>query len=209
MAAASRAALNSARVGLDDVAWFDFYSCFPVAVATAVETLGLRPDDPRGVTVTGGLPYAGGPANNYTTHSIAAMTERLRDDPGALGVVSALGWFVTKHGWAVYGSRPPGHEVLAPDRDALQKAVDAAAAARPLVDDPSGPATVAAYTVVHDRSGAPQRGMLIGETPDGRRFWAELDPDPTVLAHACEHELVGARGSVRRVDGRNRFSPGE
>ena len=39
-------------------------------------------DDPRGLTVTGGLPYAGGPGNNYAMHSIAVMMEKLRARPG-------------------------------------------------------------------------------------------------------------------------------
>ena len=37
----------------------------------------------RPLTVTGGLTFAGGPWNNYVTHSIATMAERLVADPGA------------------------------------------------------------------------------------------------------------------------------
>ena len=33
--------------------------------------LNISTLDPRGLTVTGGLPYFGGPGNNYVTHSIA------------------------------------------------------------------------------------------------------------------------------------------
>ena len=36
----------------------------------------------RPLTVTGGLSFAGGPWNNYVTHSIATMADRLRDEPG-------------------------------------------------------------------------------------------------------------------------------
>ena len=67
---------------VDDVDAFDFYSCFPVAVEVACDMLGLDESDPRGFTVTGGLPYAGGPGNAYTIHSLAAMVERLRRGPG-------------------------------------------------------------------------------------------------------------------------------
>ena len=37
------------------------------------------------LTVTGGLSFAGGPWNNYVTHSIATMVGVLRDDPGSVG----------------------------------------------------------------------------------------------------------------------------
>ena len=54
-------ARDLARAGITtaDLDWFDLYSCFPSAVEAAVDALGLDPFDPRGLTVTGGLPYHG------------------------------------------------------------------------------------------------------------------------------------------------------
>ena len=79
-------ALGMAGARLSDIRFIDLYSCFPVAVEIGAEELGLALDDPRGLTVTGGLPYAGGPGNNYAMHSIAVMAAKLRAAPGALGV---------------------------------------------------------------------------------------------------------------------------
>src|SRR5262249_20699176 len=45
IAAAGRAALESAGYGIDDVARFDLYSCFPSAVEIALGALGLRGPD--------------------------------------------------------------------------------------------------------------------------------------------------------------------
>ena len=45
--------------------------------------------DDRPVTVTGGLPFAGGAASNYLAHALTTMVGVLRDDPGSLGLVSA------------------------------------------------------------------------------------------------------------------------
>ena len=53
-----------------------------------------------------GLPYHGGPGNNYSTHAIACMVERLRARPGASGVVTGVGWYLTKHSVGVYSSAP-------------------------------------------------------------------------------------------------------
>jgi acetyl-CoA C-acetyltransferase len=74
-------ALAMAGIGLADIDIIDLYSCFPSAVQVAAEELGLALDDPRGLTVTGGLPYFGGPGNNYALHSIAEMVGRLRAGP--------------------------------------------------------------------------------------------------------------------------------
>ena len=40
--AAVRAALGAARIGIDDVAHFDLYSCFPSAVQIAAREIGMR-----------------------------------------------------------------------------------------------------------------------------------------------------------------------
>ncbi len=107
MAAASAEALRGAGADVDDVAFFDLYSCFPSSLHFATDALGILPTDPRGLTVTGGLAYHGGPASGYLTHSIAAMVERLRSaDDGALGMVSGVGMHMTKHAFGVYSARP-------------------------------------------------------------------------------------------------------
>ena len=64
-------ALRVAGIGIDDVATFDLYSCFPFPVFVVCDALGLATDDPRGLTLTGGLPYFGGPGNSYSLHGIA------------------------------------------------------------------------------------------------------------------------------------------
>ena len=105
---AGRRALSLAGLGVDDVAHVDLYSCFPCAVQIAAHELGLALDDPgRSLTVTGGLGFAGGPGNNYVSHSIASMAERLRADPGSTGLVTGLGWYSTKHAVGVWSTTPP------------------------------------------------------------------------------------------------------
>jgi len=106
MAAASAEALARAGAGVDDVAYFDLYSCFPSSLHFAADVLRMDPADPRGLTVTGGLAYHGGPASGYLTHSIAAMVDRLRADAGALGLVSGVGMHMTKHVFGCYSSEP-------------------------------------------------------------------------------------------------------
>jgi acetyl-CoA C-acetyltransferase len=193
MAAASAQALAGAGVGVDDVAHFDLYSCFPSSLHFAADALGMQPTDPRGLTVTGGLAYHGGPASGYLTHSIAAMVERLRADAGTAGLVSGVGMHMTKHVFGVYSSEagavtPPA-------------AVPPPAKTR-VVAAHEGAATVAAYSVVHDRDGAPARALLVCDLPGGARTYAMLS-DLDTCRRAEEHELVGEAVLLRsvRVDG--------
>lgn len=198
-------ALAGAGVGIDRIAHFDLYSCFPCAVQMGRDALGIPQNDPRPLTVTGGLAYFGGPGNNYVMHSIATMLDRCRAQPGSLGLVTALGWYVTKHAAGVYSTDPGATPWRRRDPRAAQAVVDADPKPE-LVEAPSGPATVETYTVLHDRDGAPIRGVVIGRLPDGRRFLADTPTDRAVLESLEETEGVGRPGTVATRDGQRVFS---
>ena len=68
---AARHALEVAGLSAGDLAAIDLYSCFPAPVFNICDGLGIAPDDPRGLTLTGGLPFFGGAGNNYSMHAIA------------------------------------------------------------------------------------------------------------------------------------------
>jgi acetyl-CoA C-acetyltransferase len=199
MAAAAAAALEGAGIGVDDIAHFDLYSCFASSVCFALDALGIGEDDPRAaaVTVTGGLPYHGGPGSNYMTHSIAAMAETLRADPGVHGVVSGVGMHMQKHAYGVLSTQPgpPGPAARPPGAtpDAL-----------PIAGAPEGEATVAAYSVLHGRDGEPERALLVCDVADGgARCYAQLDGGPDALAQAEAEELVGRTVTLRPEGGLN------
>jgi acetyl-CoA C-acetyltransferase len=181
MAAASREAMRCAGVGIDDVAHLDLYSCFASSVNLARDALGIGDDDARPVTVTGGLPYAGGAGSDYMTHAIATMTDVLRADPGSVGLVSGVGMHLTKHVFGVY-STTPGLITL-PEKPP-------APAPRAITDTYAGPATIGTYTVVHGREGGPEWGVAVCELPDGARAYARME-DPDLLVEAERVELVG------------------
>ncbi len=177
--------------GIDDVAHVDLYSCFPCAVQIAAHELGLPLDDPgRSLTVTGGLGFAGGPGNNYVSHSIAAMAQRLRADPGALGLVTGLGWYSTKHAVGLWSTTPPegGFRHACP-----QDAVDTLPRRTP-APDYEGDATIETYTVVHDRDGAPELAIVALLTEDGRRAWGNIS-DRDDMVGLMHHE--GCNRKVR------------
>lgn len=196
MRAASTEALARAGLDLDDVAHLDLYSCFGSALHLAIDALGLAPDDPRGLTVTGGLPFAGGPGSNYMTHSIAAMVDRLRADPGAAGLVSGIGMHMTKHVFGVYSTVPP-ERVEPGDAPTVQARLDEARF-RAIEDTATGSATLATYTVMHGRDGSPAWGLAICDLPAGTRCYAKI-LDPELLADLEVEEWVGR--SIHLVSG--------
>jgi acetyl-CoA C-acetyltransferase len=187
MAAAGAEALRVAGIGIDDVGYLDLYSCFASSLHFARDALGLAADDPRGMTVTGGLPYHGGPASGYLTHSIAAMVERLRADPAAAGLVSGVGMHMTKHVFGVYAAAP--EPVAPPDGGEAQRLAERSGHAR-VVAEHDGEATVGAYSVVHGRDGQPEWGLLVCDLAGGTRTYAQVRDSDLCLA-AESTELVG------------------
>lgn len=194
-------ALAMARREIDEVRHFDLYSCFPSAVAIARSELGIAEDDPRPLTVTCGLPFHGGAGNNYSMNAIAAMAEILRRDPGALGMVTANGGYLTKHSAAIYSSAPPPFKDWRREDPArYQKQLDERP--RPRLDEqPSGPGWIETYTICVGRDGAPNRGIVVGRldhpwdtaTP---RFLATVDGDGETLAAMMREDSIGHRGTV-------------
>lgn len=183
-----------------DMSAFDLYSCFPSAVELACEALGLSHDDPRGLTLTGGLPYFGGPGNNYTMHAIVEMLARLRRDPGRFGLVTANGGYVTKHAAGVYGSVQTQGPWRREAPSVLQREIDAMRHPRS-VAEAEGPGTVETYTVVTDRKG--QRfGLLIARRGDGARCVAHVT-EPALIARMMEEEMVQRPVTLRHEAGKN------
>jgi acetyl-CoA C-acetyltransferase len=188
MAVTSQAALRAAGVDIGEPRLLDLYSCFPSSVNLGCDALGLDTTDPRGLTVTGGLPYAGGAASAYLMHAIATTVGALRAQ-GGVGLITGVGMNLQKHSAAIYSTRPGW--TATPE---LQAEVDRQTERRALVDSHDGTATVAAYTVTHDRDNQPTNALVVLDVPSGRTL-ARLH-EPELLADAESRELVGQSVTV-------------
>jgi acetyl-CoA C-acetyltransferase len=199
---AARGALEMAGIGVADLATIDLYSCFPVPVFNICDGLGLATDDPRGLTLTGGLPFFGGAGNNYSMHAIAETVRRARQAPGSLGFVGANGGYMSKYSAGVYSTRPAE---WIPDRSAgLQAEVDGWAAP-PQAGQADGPAVIETFTVTHARDGA-AAGIVIGRLEaGGERFAARAaDGDREMLDLLTTAEQpIGHRVHVRPAESGN------
>lgn len=199
-------ALAQAGKKLEDVTFFDIYSCFPSAVQIACKELGILPDDPRGLTVTGGLPYFGGPGNNYVTHAIAEMVQRVRTQPGSYGLVMANGGLVTKEAVGLFSTEPLARPFEQEDPALIQDQIDQQLAAS-FVEVANGEAVIETYAVLHGKSG-PETGVLFGRLrATGERFLANTPTDADTLSQLESTEGIGLAGMVSQVDGRNVFIP--
>ncbi|PXX04342.1 acetyl-CoA acetyltransferase [Mycolicibacterium moriokaense] len=196
---AANEALRVAGIGVDDVATFDLYSCFPFPVFVICEAIGLSGDDPRGLTLTGGLPYFGGPGNSYSLHGIAETVIQMRDRPGQFGFVGANGGIMSKYSVGIYSTDPVEWRT---DRSDELKEQIAALPKIEVTKQPDGAATIETYSVRYDW---PIRtGIIVGRLASGgSRFMATTDDDDLV-ALMSDGDPLDAAISVWPTENGNR-----
>lgn len=179
-----RAALNAAGLTAQDIDLVDLYSCFPFAVEAYAQALGLSVT--RALTVTGGMAFAGGPYNNYLFQATCRAAELLRQGQGRTALVSCVSGVLTKQGFGLWSVDPPTRGFLHAD---LSDAVAREMRALEVLEQFTGQARVAGYTVLHGRGQAP-RGIALLDTPGGHRAMGTTD-DPALIARMQASEFVG------------------
>lgn len=181
------AALARAGKRIGDMAYLDFYSCFAIPVFNQCDHFGLTADDPRGLTLTGGLPFFGGAGNNYSAHAIAEAVQRVRADRGSFALVGANGGWMSKYATGIYSTLPA--DWSGNDRfTVLSKATDKVPTARGPVDA----ATVETYTINRGPKGA--EAIFIGRSDAGERVVGNADLTDPATAEAFENgEPFGKR----------------
>jgi acetyl-CoA C-acetyltransferase len=171
LAECAQVALEVAGLDVAEISAFDLYSCFPSSIEVARDCLGVKAGDPRPLTLTGGLPYHGGPGSNYVTHAIAnahgwlagesvESEEKGRvPDAGDSVLVQGNGYYLTKQSVGVYSHKPPA----APERLSadLQEQIDRALRPVALEAITDGTGSVVAYTVPFNREGQASEAIVL------------------------------------------------
>jgi len=171
----------------------ELYSCFPCVPKMARRSLGLGSDvEP---SVTGGLTFFGGPLSNYMLHAACAMVRVLRG--GGTGLLYGQGEFVTKH-HALVLSHEPGAPIA--QDYSVQAAADSRRGPVPdLVEPEPGPATLESATILYQRDGPVERGVVVLRTLDGARTLASVpaeDRETLALIAGDARFPVGLIGTI-------------
>ena len=202
LTAAYQQAIKQANVDSSDIEFIDIYSCFPIVVAEAKAALGLADSD-KAMTETGGLPFFGGPGNNYSMHGIASVVRKLRENPDAYGLVGANGGIMHKHSVGVYSCRPAWKTC---DSSLLQAELDSQPEAK-ITQHPEGDATIESYTVQFGK-GKPMYAVIIGRLKaTGERFIANnFERDAEMLQVLMTKNCVGESVAVDSIGKGNRVA---
>jgi acetyl-CoA C-acetyltransferase len=129
------------------------------------------------------------------------MVEILRSEPDAIGLTTALGWYITKHAAGVWSARPPERGFRLVDPASTQARVDALPR-RESTGPFAGDVVVEATSVAFDRDGSPVSALLTGLTSDGRRAIAR-SADAGVVRSFTTEPWEGRTVRLAPTDGVN------
>jgi acetyl-CoA C-acetyltransferase len=184
-------------LGWDEIRHVDLYSCFAIPVFNLLDAFGLDRDDPRGWTLTGGLPFFGGAGNNYSAHAIAEAVARCRADPGSFALVGANGGNMSKYAAGVYSTRP------AEWSKARWKSLPKIKPVFKVLDSFDGEAVAESFTVQPTKQG--EVATLVARVGEDSRALGNSS-DPGVIAQLRGGKVAGRAVRIESDDdGTNRF----
>ncbi len=164
----SRLALEQAGLTIDEIDKFDFYCCFPSMVEITIKELGIKKDDPRNLTITGGLPFHGGPLSAYSLQAVAQAVNLIRNNSSFKVMILANGGYNSGESVGIYSSTPGKIPWEIRDDSKIQQSILEKALPKP-VEKAYGNFTINAYTILYSRTGGIKRGIFIGTLENGLR----------------------------------------
>ncbi|MBS0474408.1 MAG: acetyl-CoA acetyltransferase [Proteobacteria bacterium] len=194
--AAISSVLEVAESGWEKLDHVDLYSCFAIPVFNLLDAFGLDRDDPRGWTLTGGLPFFGGAGNNYSSHAIAEAAVRCRAAPGSTALVGANGGIMSKYAAGIYSTRPA--DWSRSRWHSLAKIKPAFA----VLDSYDGEAVAESFTIQPGKQG--EVATLVGRVGNDSRALGN-STDPGVIAALRNGKVAGRTVRIESdEDGTNR-----
>ena len=162
---------------------YDLYSCFPVAVQMFADSLNLGSEDVK--TVTGGMPFAGGPLNNYMIHSTVKMISEIRNNHSNIGLVTCVSGMMTKQAFALWAKEPLIQFI---SKDVTE---EAASIENPvgMSTQTNGMAIVLGYTIFKDAN-KDMKVVIYGEDSQNKRK-VLISKDKEIIKNMGEEEWVG------------------
>ena len=159
----------------------DLYSCFPVAVQQFENVLNLNTKTSR--TITGAMPFAGGPLNNYMLHATVQALLKLRSQSGH-SLITGVSGMMTKQSFCLWSSEyqmPFYHADVTKKAQQLDKPI-------PISNAKHGNGIVIGCTVLYEDT-KPNLGVFYIEDSQGERKVVTSE-DKAIITSMREEEWI-------------------
>ena len=170
---------------------YDLYSCFPAAVKMFSKCLELGSEIPK--TITGSMPYAGGPLNSFVLHSTVKMIQKIRSLEVSHGLITGVSGMMTKQSFCVWGKEYQEkfiYEDVTEQAKLDERPVE-------LSDITEGEGEIIGYTIVEESENVSKAVLYLDDEKKHRKVVSSLDENFINLL--MEEEWVGKK--VKFKDG--------
>jgi acetyl-CoA C-acetyltransferase len=161
-----------------------------------MKEIGISDSNSRDLTLTGGLPYFGGPWSNYSLHAIASAVDKIHQNPHYKIMIVANGGYNSKQSFGIYGSRPPSLDFAEISAINIQKKIFNNKI-NPPIEKAKGELTIEGYTILYTREQEPKEGIVIGKINSDQRTLAFIKESDKKLKALASKELVNKKVRVR------------
>ena len=170
---------------------YDLYSCFPAAVKMFSKSLELGSEIPK--TITGSMPYAGGPLNSFVIHSTVKMIQKIRALEVRHGLVTGVSGMMTKQSFCVWGKEYQKQFIF----DDVTERAKLDENPVELSNIAEGEGEIIGYTIIQGSDNAPKAVLYLDDEKKHRKVVSSLDKNFINLL--VEEEWVGKK--VKFKDG--------
>ena len=170
---------------------YDLYSCFPAAVKMFSKSLELGSEIPK--TITGSMPYAGGPLNSFVIHSTVKMIQKIRALEVRHGLVTGVSGMMTKQSFCVWGKEYQKQFIF----DDVTERAKLDENPVELSNIAEGEGEIIGYTIIQGSDNAPKAVLYLDDEKKHRKVVSSLDKNFINLL--MEEEWVGKK--VKFKDG--------
>ena len=162
---------------------YDLYSCFPAAIKMFTKSLELDSEIPK--TVTGSMPYAGGPLNSFVIHSTVKMIQKIRSLEVEYGLITGVSGMMTKQSFCVWGKEYREHFIF----DDVTERAKLNESPIELSNISEGKGEIIGYTIIEGNENAAKAVLYLDDEKKHRKVVSSMDKNFINLL--TEEEWVG------------------
>ncbi len=164
---------------------YDLYSCFPAAVKMFTKSLGLGSEIQK--TITGSMPYAGGPLNSFVIHSTVKMIQKIRSSEVNHGLVTGVSGMMTKQSFCIWGKEYKQQFIF---DDVTDKAKLDESPVK-LSNLTEGEGEIIGYTIIVESENAPKAVFYLDDEKKHRKVVSSCNKN--LINLLMEEEWVGKK----------------
>ena len=162
---------------------YDLYSCFPAAIKMFTKSIGLDSEIPK--TVTGSMPYAGGPLNSFVIHSTVKMIQKIRSLEVEYGLITGVSGMMTKQSFCIWGKEYKEQFVF----DDVTERAKLDESPIELSNISEGKGEIIGYTIIEGNENAAKAVLYLDDEKKHRKVVSSMDKNFINLL--TEEEWVG------------------